>query len=170
MFDTRMKFKGATAQRLKNLYRVIEPKRGATQFRIFASYIDIFKCGALIGFKHKIRSETNDDGDDGAVDDSTAEILTEVVIKESKNLEHIFRMIMLNEDDRNLPLEERINNAFRYDGNEEKSKENLSLFYSYACGGIEILDDWFKDVTTKEDAIEVYKRVLAIDERKESLD
>jgi hypothetical protein len=169
MFDARIKIKGATAQRIKNLNRVLQPKRGTSPFRIFPTYIDILVCGALVGFKHRMRDEVVIE-DDETADESFVEILADVVIKESKNLEHLFRMIMLNEDDRNLPLEERINNAFRYDGNEEKTKENLNLFYSYVHGGIKVLDDWFIGVVTQEDAIEVYKEILGIDDRKKLLD
>ena len=50
-----------------------------------------------------------------------------------------YRMIMLLEDKENLPVEERVNRAFRYDRNEEKRPECEKIYMRYVLGGIEVL-------------------------------
>ena len=51
----------------------------------------------------------------------------------------IMRIILIMDESRNIPFEEKLENAFAIPEDEDTYKENMELFNSYARGGIEYL-------------------------------
>ena len=163
MIDKSQRIIGDIAENIKTLVRPIQPDRHPTsKFYIFERYIDVIMCGALIGFRFNRKGETQSDlsKSEYSTESQLIEIPINTMLKEQGNLKRIYRLIMLNEDDRKLPADERINNAFRYSRDEdERVKANMKLFESYISGGIEILIDRFRDILTQEEAVEQMQRL-----------
>lgn len=146
MFDNDIKITGKHASYLKFLTKKsTELKKDAKSAEIFKRYIDVYMAGIIVGAVKNRKSDT-----DNSVDDS-ANILASAVIGEQDRLKFLFRLVMLI-DNPSLSVEDRIDNAFRYDGDVAKVKDGMAIINSYARGGIEWLYEKFNDgVTTQED-------------------
>lgn len=163
MFDKAISIDSGYVEKFMQLRAPIQPDRyPLKKFYIFRRYIDILMCGALVGFKYNRKKKesplTKDDDNSEKPVDATIPIKT--VLDERENLLRVYRLIMLNEDDRNLPVETRIDNAFRYSDDEDKRViENIELMMSYAYGGVDILFDRFKSVNTQEEVVDVMHQI-----------
>ena len=151
MFDNDIKITGKHASYLKFLTKKsTELKKDAKSAEIFKRYIDVYMAGIIIGAVKNMKADT-----DNSIDDS-ANILASAVIGEQDRLKFLYRLVMLI-DNPSLSVEDRIDNAFRYDGDVAKVKYGMGIINSYARGGIEWLYEKFNDgVLTQED----YYRVV----------
>ncbi len=146
MFDNDIKITGKHANYLKFLTKKsTELKKDAKSAEIFKRYIDVYMAGIIVGAVKNRKADT-----DNSIDDS-ANLLASAVIGEQDRLKFLYRLVMLI-DDPSLSVEDRIDNAFRYDGDVAKVKDGMAIINSYARGGIEWLYEKFNDgVTTQED-------------------
>lgn len=147
MFDNDIKITGKHASYLKFLAKKsTELKKDAKSAEIFKRYIDVYMAGIIVGAVKNMKSDV-----DNSIDES-ANILASAVIGEQNNLKFLYRLVLLTDNPSSTPVEERIDNAFRYDGDAAKVKEGMAILNSYARGGIEWLYEKFNDgVTTQED-------------------
>lgn len=136
MFDTDIKIQGIYATHLKSLAR--DPKNPGKPY-IFERYIDVYMNAAVIGLLEGEPVLTPDSSDN-----DSARIFAEVVIKERRNFMFLYRLVMLLDRSTGLTAEERIDRAFRDEGDDkhpEKMIANMKLFHGYAYAGIEIMYD-----------------------------
>lgn len=147
MFDNDIKITGKHASLLKFLAKKsTELKKDAKSAEIFKRYIDVYMAGIIVGAVKNMKSDV-----DNSIDES-ANILASAVIGEQNNLKFLYRLVLLTDNPSSTSVEERIDNAFRYDGDAAKVKEGMAILNSYARGGIEWLYEKFNDgVTTQED-------------------
>ena len=111
--------------------------------KIFDKYIDVYLCGAVVGYLYNVKSPR-----DNSIQD-TGKIYADTVSKHKQECMFLYRLITLL-DGAKTDEKECINRAFRYDtddGKTEETKECLERFNAYARGGIEKLyDDWKRAV------------------------
>ena len=116
--------------------------------RIFKLYIDTYMAAAVIGAVKRKKADV-----DRSVDEA-ASIFGEAVVKYQDKLKFIYRLVLLT-DNSGMSEEEKIENAFRYDNDPERTAKNMEIFNSYVRGGIEWLHEKFEEgVLTEEDTIE----------------
>lgn len=129
--------------------------------KLFARYFDVYVNAAILGYLYGKKSQKDSESTD------RARIYADVLIKEKKQIEYIYRLIMLL-DDEIISKDERINRAFRWDAynNGKELEQNIKLFNDYVFGGIEILyEDYCSDCTMEEDYIDkAYDVVKKFDE------
>ncbi len=108
--------------------------------------IDVYMVSPLIGVAYNRKSPT-----DNSSNDSTR-IFAEAIVKRQKQLDTIYRLVMLSERESTLSADEKVVRAFRDDENAEKLAANLDLFHQYMRGGLEWLYELAtEDATTQED-------------------
>lgn len=125
---------------------------------VFNRYIDVFMNGAILGFLYGRKSVKDNQSTD------RARIQADAFATERMRCDFIYRLIMLLDETPGLNIENRVDRAFRDDANNDKGEPhlaNMTLFNSYALGGIEVLfEKLTEDCTTKEDYInKVYEVV-----------
>lgn len=151
MFDHNITFYGKHADYLRKL----APSKIAGESLIqrqtlFGSNIDVITVAPLIGFMFDRKS--NQEHSD---DITKNNIMLEQVLKVRAQLTLSFRLLMLLANDGNPSEEERIDRAFRYEGNPEKLKPLENIFFQYMRGGIEILyERLVRDANSTEDDIQ----------------
>lgn len=136
MFDKDVRIQGIYATHLKSLARdMVNPKKPY----LFDRYIDVYMNAAIIGLlegkpeMHPDYSTTKD----------TAQIFAAAFLTERYKCEFLYRLVMLLDDSTGLTNEQKIDRAFKDDGNVDKCPEkmvaNEKLFLGYVLAGIEIL-------------------------------
>ena len=118
---------------------------------LFATFRDCYMVAAILGFLH---------GRTGTEDNSPtvqkASIFTDQLRTKKSELRFLYRAIMLSKDESSFTIDDYMNRTFRDDVEDPEGairlKENMELFHSYVCGGLEFIDENFNDLTT-EDAI-----------------
>ena len=135
MFDKNLSFSGRHADRLRKLApSKIAGEQADQRLTIFGSYVEVLPIAALVGFHWQRCCES-----DHQQNITDTNILLEQVNRVRDELEFEYRLIMLLHDKKHIAREERLNRAFRYDGNEEKRKAGDEVFFGYIRGGIDIL-------------------------------
>lgn len=156
MFENLISFQGKHAHYMKKLTDMDIGDNN--KISVFDRNLDVYLTAPIIGYIND-RRESEEIGEYKNV---TAKISVEQLIKEGRNLDVIFRTIMLLDEHRGIDEEVQIRRAFRDDSNKEindNHKENMELFNSYARGGISILyealidnaavkDDYLKNIST----------------------
>lgn len=110
---------------------------------IFARNLDVYMMAPLVGKLYNRKAE-EDTGDDTRINKSQID-------GERKQLETIYRTLMLLENKDTLTAEERCNRAFQYDSDDERRKDGDKIFDSYVRGGIEVLYEKIMDGAKNED-------------------
>lgn len=140
MFDKDMQIRGKYATYWKALTQLpgnaVETSKN---FKIFENYIYVYMVAPIIGLLNG-RKGQYDPADDSK---DTAGMLAEIQIKNASKLKYIYRLITLVDDSEGLSDEEKINRAFREDGNEESVKKGMELYTAYFFGGLEVLYETF---------------------------
>lgn len=149
MFDKDIKITGKHATYIKFLAKkTTELNKNAVSAEIFKRYLDVYIAGVTIGLVKHLKADIDTTSDD------YANLLASQVIGEQSKLKLLYRMTQLL-DNTSLSADDRIDLAFRFDSNDEKVKQGLDVFNSYARGGIEWLYEQFTSgATTKEDYLE----------------
>ena len=109
--------------------------------QLFDDYIDVYLCGAVVGYLYNTKSDK-----DNSLR-ATGKIYADAFSNHREDCMFLYRLITLL-DNEELDNEERVNRAFRYDGDntkEEVVKECVENFNAYVRGGIECM---YKDFTT----------------------
>ena len=116
----------------------------------FSSNLEAIPAAAIVGFLYG-RLEPEDRSNDSIPKNN---IFLEQLNRKSEQLELDYRIIMLLHDKENIPSEERINRAFRYDRDLEKRSVGDEIYFSYMRGGIDVLyEKLYKGSTTTEEDI-----------------
>lgn len=137
MFDTDKRFVGKHAQYIHYLCK----NKGAVNpngINLFNRVIDLYITAPLIGLIYDRK---------GVVDRSatgSATIQYKQISDNEYELLYVFQLVMLLADKDKLTDSERLDRAFRDEADENKTKQNMELFDSYALGGIEVLYELFE--------------------------
>ena len=147
MFDKNISFYGKHATYLRSLApsrQYLEKSDKSPTF--FNSNIEVVLAAAVIGFiKHrKAISEGNKEV-------APNNIMVEALINHKDELELIYRLRILLDDKDKLSIDNRIDKAFKYDADPEKSKAGEDVFWAYVRGGIEYL---YENLYEKSDNIQ----------------
>lgn len=148
MFDKDVRIQGIYATHLKSLARdMVNSKKPY----LFDRYIDVYMNAAIIGLlegkpeMHPDYSTTKD----------TAQIFAAAFLTERYKCEFLYRLVMLLDDSTSLTNEQKIDRAFKDDGNVDKCPEkmvvNEKLFLGYVLAGIEILYEKIGEGATSVD-------------------
>lgn len=136
LFEKDYLFKGIHAERVKQMADS-KPETADIDFyktrKIFGRYVDVYLLAPIVGFLKGRRA---------AVDKSssaTANIMASMMIQNRSELLFTYRLIMLLDKDYEPDQTERINKAFRYYGDEEKTKKDMERFEEYVRGGVDYL-------------------------------
>ena len=141
MFDNDYTLNGKHATQFKFLIAK-NTKDNTSNAGIFKRYIDVYMNAAVFGLIYSRRAVCDTDSED------RTQIAAETFMGERRNCMFLYRLVMLLDKSTELSDEERIDRAFRYDSNPDKSEElkkNLELFNSYVLGGIEVMYEQFTD-------------------------
>ena len=144
MFDRDIRIQGIYATHLKKL-----AKNGEQPY-IFDRYIDVYMNAAVIGL---LEGEPITKPDYSVKD--SAQILLDALSRERANCIFLYKLVMLLDKSSGLNAEQRIDRAFRDEGDEahpEKIEANMTLFLGYVLAGIEIMYERIvKNNSTLED-------------------
>ena len=116
--------------------------------KIYDDYIDVYMNAAVLGFLYSKKTD-RDSGDST----DRARIYADAFSNHRNDCIFLYRLIMLLEDDE-LGIDERLDKAFRYDSDPEKSEElqkNIDTFNAYVRGGIEYMYSLFTTGCTSKD-------------------
>lgn len=120
-----------------------------TSARLFERYIDVYMNAVVWGLLYSKTAKRDTTSED------RARIYADAFVNERDNCVLLYRMVMLIDRTVDIPTEERVDRAFRYDTQEdkvEKFKENMELFNDYVRGGIELIYEQFTDgCSTRDD-------------------
>lgn len=114
----------------------------------FRSNIEVVLAAAVIGFVKQRKAPS-----EGNKEVAPNSIFAQALINHKDELELIYRLIMLLDDNDKLSIDNRIDKAFKYDADPEKSKTGEDIFWAYVRGGIEYLYEnlYEKSDNTQED-------------------
>ena len=149
MFDKEMDFYGKHATYLRSLApsrQYLEKSDQRVTF--FRSNIEVVLAAAVIGFVKQRKAPS-----EGNKEVAPNNIFAQALINHKDELELIYRLIMLLDDNDKLSIDNRIDKAFKYDADPEKSKAGEDIFWAYVRGGIEYLYEnlYEKSDNTQED-------------------
>lgn len=130
MFDRLYSFKGKHADYVDRLTAIIDT---TTKQKLFARNLDVYIFAPIVGFIFG-----NKKGYDNS-SDNTTKIFTDQLLEEKPVLMFNYRLIMLLDQRDKLPIEKRLDRAFRYDKDDEKRKEGDVIYEQYVLGGVEVL-------------------------------
>ena len=149
LFENEIEFNGKYATIIRHL---------KDDLGLFNTFREGYVTAAVIGFLNK-RTETISKPEKV----QPASIFPNEINKRKQDLRLLYRIMMLVQDDPNYTIEDYMNRAFRTDsgeGYEEMIKENMAIFNSYACGGLDYLDEKFGELDKIEDVVDtVYELV-----------
>lgn len=130
MFDKQYRFTGTHAKMVKELTSGFDE---SGSLKLFKRNLDVYINAPLVGFIGKRKGQKNTDKDIPDVS-----ILGDQMTGETSNLEYVFRLILLLDEEYEPDKEKRLDKAFRYFG-KEGTEDDIKLFDEYVLGGIEIL-------------------------------
>lgn len=162
MFDRDYTFKGRHANIVTQLTAEIDTN---TKFKIFDRNIDVFIIAPIVGYLYGRESERDESGK--VTVDNIKKINFDQMNRESYTLNFNYELIMLLHEKDTLPIEERLDRAFRYaKGTSEKAGCD-KIYEKYILGGIDVLKEKLLDnATTVDDYImNIYNFLIEYDER-----
>lgn len=122
-------FRGKHAQYVKQLTASYTEEK----LCIFQKNVDVYALAAVVGMVYnrqaKVEKGTNEN----------TKIFSDAFENNRKMLAYTYRMVMLLHEKETLPMEERIDRAFKYDNKPELRKIGDEIFNSYVLGGVEVL-------------------------------
>lgn len=137
-------FKGAHADKV----RALADSKFDKVHKLFDRYMDVYLLAPIVGFLMGRRSPVD------KTSTKPANILASIINDYRNDLLFSYRLIMLLDDSYEPNQEERINKAFRYYGDDEKTKPDLERFDEYVRGGVDYLYEViFKDAVEPDDYI-----------------
>lgn len=148
MFDKTIVFTGKHAEYMRALAQGISRPDPSHDWPFKMNY-QVLIAAPSIGFLyHRLSPKDNDKNI------PEAKIFVEQLLSHIDQLELIYRTIVLLAQPDTVPLNERMDRAFRYDRDDEKRSTGDEIFNGYVRGGIEILyEQLIKGVETREDSI-----------------
>lgn len=129
MFDHEYNFRGSHAEKVKKMTSEIS---SATHAKVFSRNIDVYIMAPIVGLVYKRMAEP--DKSSGV----TTKIFVETLQGENSVLRYNYELVMLSIGKDTLPLETRMDNAFRYVQGPEYEK-NMQKYDAYVLGGVEVM-------------------------------
>ena len=148
LFDNEIEFNGKYA----TMVRALKEEIG-----LFGTLREAYVIAAIIGFLND-RNMTEDKQEKV----QPASIFPTELVKRKKDLRFIYRLIMMLKEEEKFTLDDYKDRAFREDPEEnlENMKQNMRVFNSYVCGGIEYLYELFENCNRNEDTVDVLYEFL----------
>lgn len=143
LFENEIEFTGSYATIVRHLKE---------DLGLFTTFREAYVTAAIIGYVNK-RTESDGSGDKV----QAASIFPNELSKRKHDLRFLYRIIMLVEDDPTFTIDDYMNRAFRDDaddGNIDNLKQNMALFNSYVCGGLDFLNEKFGALDRTEDIVD----------------
>lgn len=148
LFENEIEFNGKYA----TMVRFLKEEIG-----LFGTLREAYVIAPIIGFINN-REMT----EDTQTKVQPASIFASDFTKRRPDLRFIYRLIMLLKEEQDFSIDDYKNRAFRDDPEENRDilKNNMKIFNSYACGGIEYLYELFEGTTRIEDAVDILYDLL----------
>ena len=143
LFENEIEFNGRYATIVRHLKE---------ELGLFTTFREAYVTAAIIGYVNK-RTESDGSGDKV----QSASIFPNELSKRKHDLRFLYRVVMLVEDDPTFTIDDYMNRAFRDDaddGNANNLKQNMSLFNSYVCGGLDFLNEKFGSLDRMDDLVD----------------
>lgn len=142
LFDNEVEFIGKYA----TMARFLKEEIG-----LFSTFREIYVASAIIGFINNC-----EESKDNSEKVQAASIFPNELGKRKKDLRFIYRLIMLLKEEPGFTIDDYKNRAFRDDPEEhmETLRENMLIFNSCACGGLEFIYNKFVDCNRTEDVVD----------------
>lgn len=132
-------------------FQVFDNMGSKKTIHIFETMIQAYMCAAMLGIIEN-KSEAEDKNSS-----ITANMFADVVMKNAPKLERIVQFMLLSFDE--IETDQKIKEAFSLNRDEADIQNRLT---SYARGGLEIIDSYFRDCQTYSDV--AYKMLNLIDD------
>lgn len=113
---------------------------------LFQSKIELYILAPIIGIIYNRKAKTEQGS-------KKTTIQLQQINNYQDDLEYVYRIVLLLDNKENLSYSERLDRAFRYDNDEEKTAENMKIFNEYVLGGIEYIYEKFKDTIGSEEEL-----------------
>ena len=143
---------------------------------IFNRVMDAYLYAILVGLRYERTSLVDDaeiiaddifHNNDKNTKITSSNIDSSTVSDSNVLLNYIYKIVMLNEQERGLTDEEKIANAFKSEGNEQKITDNINLMNKYARGGLEEMYERFEGLKDEKEIrkkqVELLDDVAGID-------
>ena len=155
---------GSFASKVKLLAKSDLFMVGDNKYYFFARYMDVIKCGAIVGLINYNDPEKYAEGMnklklEEQMDDS-ADIPVKTILLEQKTLKLLFRIVILNEQVRGLSLEDKVNHAFRNEAVKTIQDENEEFFNNIVALGVDYLYNIIKDARDAEACLDIMEELL----------
>lgn len=129
MFNKEYSFKGKHAEYVIGLTSPID--KGSN--KLFNRNLDVYILAPIVGFLYNRRAPVDKESN------KETKIFGDILMKNGTTLKYNFKLIMLLADVDKVPVEERINRAFRYNEHAEQMAGCEDLYEQYVRGGVEVL-------------------------------
>lgn len=148
LFDNEIEFNGKYA----TMVRFLRDDVG-----LFGTFREAYVVSSIVGFINE--REATDDNQEKV---QPASIFPNELSKRKQDLRFIYRLMMLLKEEPNFSLEDYKNRTFKddYEENKELIKQNMNIFNSYACGGVEFLYEKFENCDRVDDAVDTLYEYL----------
>lgn len=137
LFEKDYSFKGSHAEKVRQMADS-KPENVDIDFykthKVFGRYVDVYMLAPIVGFLKGRRSELDKNSQI-----RPANIMASMMLQCRSDLLFTYRLIMLLDKDYEPDQTERINKAFRYYGDEDKTKKDMERFEEYVRGGVDYL-------------------------------
>ena len=142
LFENEIEFNGKYA----TMVRFLKDELG-----LFGTFREAYVVASIIGFINE-RGITEDKQEKV----QPASVFPNELSKRKPDLRFIYTLIMLLKDEPDFTLDDYKNRAFKNDPDENMDiiKQNMDIFNSYACGGIELLYEIFQDCSRTEETVD----------------
>lgn len=142
LFDNEIEFNGKYA----TMVRFLKDDLG-----LFGTFREAYVISSIVGFINE-RGIT----DDKQEKVQPASIFPNELNKRKMDLRFIYRLIMLLKEEPDYTLDDYKNRTFKDDPEEDQDivKQNMEIFNSYACGGVEYLYEEFQNCTRTDETVD----------------
>ncbi len=148
MFDKEYSFRGKHAEYVDKLTGIID---SIANIKPFNRNLDVYLFAPLIGIIYGRKSSIDNSTE------TTTKIFTEQLLREQNALKFNYRLVMLIDQNKSLPTDERLDRAFKFDQNLDKRKNGDMIFNEYVLGGVELLFE--KIIENSKDVDEYLKNI-----------
>ncbi len=148
LFENEIEFNGKYA----TMVRFLKDELG-----LFGTFREAYVVASIVGFIND-REQTSDNSEKV----QAASIFPSELSKRKQDLRFLYRLIMLLKEEENYTLDDYKNRTFKDDPEEnaEIVKSNMEIFNSYACGGLEYLNQEFQDCQRVEETVDKLYELL----------
>ena len=148
LFENEIEFTGEYA----SMVRYLKEDLG-----LFTTFREAYVISSIVGFVNERQGEKQ-----STEKVQAASIFPNELTKRKPDLRFIYRLIMLLKEEPDFTLDDYKNRTFRDDPEENAQdiRNNMEIFNSYACGGLEYLYEKFSNCNRVEDTVETLYDLL----------